>query len=428
MILKINIYMNWSERDKKVNWHPFSTSTEENIIAITHADGIYLFDENGNKYLDAVSSWWVNLHGHNHPVLTKAINNHLQNLDHIIFAGFTHPKAIELSEKLLKFVPGNYSKVFYSDDGSTANEVALKMALQFFYNKNEKRTKIIAFENAYHGDTFGAMSMSGKSIFNFPFQSNLIQEVVHIPVPINGYSQEEWSRVEQKFDLNTAAFIFEPLLQGAAGMTMYDSKSLDRLISLAKSKGVITIADEVLTGFGRTGKWFASEYLMEKSDIICLSKGITGGVFPLGVTLMNEKIVEAFNQESKEPKFYHGHSYTANSIACAVACANLDLLNDECMMNIHRIETNHLSFINKLKNKNVSNIRVLGTILALNFNSDSNSYTHEIRNKMYSYFIKKGVLMRPLGNVCYVIPPYCITDSQLEEIYNAIIDFANELN
>ncbi len=195
--------MNWSDRDKKVNWHPFSIPIEDGIIAITHAAGVYLYDENNSKYLDAVSSWWVNIHGHNHPVLKNAIINHLQNLDHIIFAGFTHPKAVELSEKLLSFVPGNYAKVFYSDDGSTANEVALKMALQFFYNKNEKRTKIIAFENAYHGDTFGAMSMSRKSIFNQPFESSLIEEVVHIPVPVIGYSDEEWNRVRNEFDSNT---------------------------------------------------------------------------------------------------------------------------------------------------------------------------------------------------------------------------------
>jgi len=420
--------MNWTDRDKLVNWHPFSVSTDSEIIAITHADGIYLFDENGNKYLDAVSSWWVNLHGHNHPYLKKAIVDHLKKMDHIIFAGFTHPKAIELSERLLKFVPGNYSKVFYSDDGSTANEVAIKLALQFFYNKKENRTKIISFENAYHGDTFGAMSVSGKSIFNAPFETHLVPEIIHIPVPVNGYSVDEWSRVEKLFEENVAAFIYEPLLQGAAGMVMYDPDSLDKLISLAKSKGIITIADEVLTGFGRTGKWFASEYLNEKSDIICLSKGITGGMFPLGITLMNKKIVDGFSENAIEPKFYHGHSYTANSIACAVACANLDLLNEDCIQNIQRIERKHLEFKNRFKNEKSSNPRVLGTVLALNFNSEANNYTHDIRNKMYSYFIKKGLLMRPLGNVCYLIPPYCITENQLEEIYSAILEFSNELN
>jgi adenosylmethionine-8-amino-7-oxononanoate aminotransferase len=218
----------------------------------------------------------------------------------------------------------------------------------------------------------------------------LFLEIIHIPVPVNGYSNEQWKYIESVFDSNVAAFIYEPLLQGAAGMVMYDCASLEKLISLAKSKEIITIADEVLTGFGRTGKWFASDYLKQKSDIICLSKGITGGMFPLGVTLMNQKIVD--------------------------------------LNNILRIEQKHLSFKEIFKNRNVSNLRVIGTVLALNFNSEMNSYTHDIRNKMYTYFIKKGLLMRPLGNVCYVIPPYCISNEQLEEIYKAIIEFTNELN
>jgi adenosylmethionine-8-amino-7-oxononanoate aminotransferase len=419
--------MNWSERDKKVNWHPFSAVESGDSIAITKADGVFLFDENGRKYIDAVSSWWVNLHGHNHPYLVNAANEQLRNLDHVIFAGFTHPKAVELSERLLKFVPGNYSRVFYSDDGSTANEVAIKMALQFFYNKDERRKKIIAFENAYHGDTFGAMSVSGKSIFNLPFDSQLIPEVIHIPLPINGYSQEEWSRVEKVFDSETAIFIFEPLLQGAAGMLMYDSITLDRLISLAKSKGIITIADEVLTGFGRTGKWFASEYLNEKADIICLSKGITGGMMPLGVTLMNEKILEGYSGKVKEFKFYHGHSYTANALACSIAVANLDLLDDSCLKEIKRIKEKHIEFIGNLNHPKIHTKRNLGTILAMNFGEAENSYDHGIRDKMYDYFMRRGLLMRPLGNVCYVLPPYCISDGQLDEIYTAMESFADSI-
>lgn len=419
--------MNWSERDKKVNWHPFSSEDSGDSIAITHADGVFLFDENGKKYIDAVSSWWVNLHGHNHPHLVQAANEQLKKLDHVIFAGFTHPKAVELSERLLKFVSGDYSKVFYSDDGSTANEVAIKMALQYFYNKDERRKKIIAFENAYHGDTFGAMSVSGKSIFNLPFDSQLITEVVHIPLPINGYSPEEWTEVAKQFDSDTAIFIFEPLLQGAAGMQIYDASSLDRLIALAKSKGIITIADEVLTGFGRTGKWFASEYLKEKADMICLSKGITGGIMPLGVTLMNEKIINGFSGKVKESKFYHGHSYTANALACSIAVANLDLLDDRCMKEIKRIERKHVDFISNLNHPKIHYKRNLGTIFALNFGEVENSYDHDIRERIYSYFMKKGLLMRPLGNVCYIIPPFSISDGQLDEIYSAILEFADTI-
>lgn len=419
--------MSWSDRDRKVNWHPFGKVDSGQAIAITHAVGIYLYEENGNRLMDAVSSWWVNLHGHNHPYLVKAANEQLQKLDHVIFAGFTHPKAVELSERLLKFVPGNYSRVFYSDDGSTANEVAIKLALQYFFNRNEKRKKIIAFENAYHGDTFGVMSVSGKSIFNAPFDSHLIPDIIHIPLPVKGYTENEWEQLERVFDENTAAFIFEPLLQGAAGMIMYDAKSLDRLISLAKSKGIITIADEVLTGFGRTGKWFATEYLEEKADIICLSKGITGGMMPLGVTLMNEKVVRGFSEEAKETKFYHGHSYTANALACALACANLDLLDQNCLDSILRIQRSHEKFIQRTNHSSINEIRSLGTILAMNFNEGSNSYDHSIRDVIYDFFIKKGLLMRPLGNVCYILPPYCITNEELEEIYSAIMELAESL-
>ncbi len=417
--------MNWKERDRKVNWHPFSSVNDEKIIPIIKADGIYLYDENGNKYIDAVSSWWVNLHGHNHPHIKSAIINQLNELDHVIFAGFTHPKAIELSERLLEFVPGNYQKVFYSDDGSTANEVALKMALQYFVNKGDKRKKIIAFENAYHGDTFGAMSLGGKNIFNQAFENWLIPEVFHIPVPVNGYTKEEWKNIESVFTNEVAAFIFEPLLQGAAGMIMYDGASLDRLIELAARNGIITIADEVLTGFGRIGKWFASDYLGNKADMICLSKGITGGVLPLGVTLVNEKIENAFKENST---FYHGHSYTANAISCAAACANIDLLNDETLKKIEFISDSHLQFIQSFQSENVVSCRSLGTVLAIEFKCENKSYTSEIRNKIYSFFLSKGILMRPLGNVAYVLPPYCITETELDFIYAAISEFADLKN
>jgi adenosylmethionine-8-amino-7-oxononanoate aminotransferase len=416
--------MNWSERDKKVNWHPFSAYSEKEILAIIKAEGIYLFDENGNKYMDAISSWWVNLHGHNHPYLLAAIGQHLKSMDHIIFAGMTHPKAVELAEKLLQFVPGNYSRVFYSDDGSTANEVALKMAMQYFYNIGKSRKKIIGFENAYHGDTFGAMSAGGKSIFNLPFQSHLLEEVIHIPVPVKPYSEQEWSMVEKCFSEEVAAFIFEPLLQGAGGMIMYDAETLNKLVSLAKSKGIITIADEVLTGFGRTGSWFAMDQISEMADLVCLSKGLTGGVLPLGVTLVNEKVLSGF-KTSEEIKFYHGHSYTANSIACAVACANLDLLNDDCMKRIKNIEKSNRDFIKNLNHPSIRDPRCIGTVLAINYGDGKSEYENSLRNEMYSFFIKKGLLMRPLGNVSYIIPPYCITNDELQMIYQSMLEFAD---
>lgn len=421
--------MNFSERDSKVNWHPFSAlNPDRKNIAIIKAEGIYLYDENGNKYIDAVASWWVNLHGHSHPHIVNTIKKQIEEIDHIIFAGFTHPKAVELSERLLKFVPGNYTKVFFSDDGSTANEVAIKMALQYFVNENKSRKKIIAFENAYHGDTFGAMSVSGKSIFNEAFNDKLFTEIIHLPSPENGYSEVEWSKIEKLFTDEVAAFIFEPLILGAGGMLMYAPELLDKLFSFAKKNNIITIADEVFTGFGRTGKWFATEYIEAKADIICLSKGITGGVLPLGLTMVNEKIENNFSAKNTNNIFYHGHSYTANALSCAVACANLDLLNDETKDKIDFISMKNKEFISQLNHSRIQSARTLGTILALNFEAKNNSYTSEIRDKIYSFFIKKGLLMRPLGNVCYIVPPYCISNEELDIIYDSILEFANDLN
>ncbi len=421
--------MNYSQRDSLVNWHPFSVlKDEQNNIAIVKAEGAYLYDENGNKYLDAVSSWWVNLHGHAHPHIIKALTEQAKQIDHVIYAGFTHPKAIELSERLLNFVPGDFSKVFYSDDGSTANEVALKMALQFFVNNKQPRKKIIAFDNAYHGDTFGAMSVSGKSIFNEAFNDKLLVDIIHLPSPEKGYTDTQWMEIEKCFTEEVAAFIFEPLILGAGGMLMYSAGIADRLLSLAKSKNVITIADEVFTGFGRTGKFFAAEYLNESVDIICLSKGITAGILPLGVTLVNEKIAENFSDKNTENIFYHGHSYTANAISCAVACANLDLMTDELKEKIAFISKMNADFVSNVQHKNINSPRALGTILAVNYSVSVNDYKSKLRDRIYHFFIKKGLLMRPLGNVCYIVPPYCITKEELEFIYSSILELADELN
>lgn len=421
--------MSLSERDSKVNWHPFSALSEEQCnISIVKAEGAYLYDENGKKYLDAVSSWWVNLHGHAHPHIVNVLSEQAKQIDHIIYAGFTHPKAVELSERLLKFVPGNYTKVFYSDDGSTANEVAIKMALQYFVNKNEARKKIIAFENAYHGDTFGVMSVSGRSIFNEAFNDKLFVDVIHLPSPENGYSESQWREIENYFAEDVAAFIFEPLVLGAGGMLMYDANVLNRLLSLAKNKNIITITDEVFTGFGRTGKFFATEYLNVKADIICLSKGITAGILPLGVTMVNKKVEDNFSSKNTNNVFYHGHSYTANAIACAVACANLDLMTDELRSRINQISESHLNFIKKINHSNILQARSLGTILAINYKDSQNNYKSNLRDKIYNYFIKKGLLMRPLGNVCYIVPPYCITQEELNFIYDSMLELADELN
>lgn len=284
--------MNLAERDKQIIWHPFTH--QKNMVSpipIVKGEGTLLFDENGNEYIDAISSWWVNIHGHAHPYIAQKIYEQALKLEHIIFAGFTHEPAIALAERLIKMLPGNFEKIFYSDNGSTSTEVAIKMALQYWWNRDEKkRKKILAFNNSYHGDTFGAMSVSDRSVFTLAFHDKLF-EVVFINTPTNENINQLSSLIRQQSS-EIAAFIYEPLIQGAGGMKMYDAALLNQLIKACKEENIICIADEVMTGFGRTGKLFASEYCVEKPDIICLSKGLTGGTMALGVTACNKKFMK----------------------------------------------------------------------------------------------------------------------------------------
>ncbi|MGZ6523430.1 MAG: aminotransferase class III-fold pyridoxal phosphate-dependent enzyme, partial [Bacteroidia bacterium] len=264
--------MDIQERDKNAVWHPFTQlKTAPLPIAIVKGQGAYFYDESGKRYIDGIASWWVNIHGHCHPYLTKKISEQLQTLEHAIFSGFTHEPAVQLAERLLKRLPENQSKIFYSDNGSTAVEVALKMAFQYWSNQSISKTKIIAFENGYHGDTFGGMSVGARNAFNLPF-SKLLFDVIHIPLPVKGKEPDAIEALKNALKQNDiAAFIFEPLVQGAGGMVMYSEKILTELIALCRTKNVITIADEVMTGFGRTGKFFASDHLDHKPDIICMS-------------------------------------------------------------------------------------------------------------------------------------------------------------
>lgn len=418
--------MSLSFRDKKVIWHPYTQmQTAESPIAIVKGEGVYLFDENGKRYIDAISSWWVNIHGHSHPYIAQKVSEQLNRLEHSIFAGFTHEPAIELAERLLKIIPGNHSKIFYSDNGSTAVEVAVKMAIQYWHNQGKKKNKIIVLEHSYHGDTFGSMSISSRGAFTQPF-SPLLFDVITIPFPSEEKKQETISTLKSeilKHKEDIAAFIFEPLVLGAGGMLMYDSEILDELISICKTNNILTIADEVMTGFGRTGKLFACEYLKEEVDINCLSKGITGGTMALGVTSCKENIFKAFLSEDKMKTFFHGHSYTANAIACTAALASLDLLLDNtCLKNISRISEQHKNFSKKPKgNSGVKNVRTLGTILAMDFlSSDKTSYFNSMRDELYNFFIEEGLILRPLGNTIYILPPYCITDKELAFIYQKI--------
>ncbi len=418
-----------SQKDKDFVWHPFThlKSAQENTI-IERGSGAYFFDDKGNKIIDAISSWWVNLHGHCHPYISQKIAEQLAKCEHTIFSGYTHEPAVNLAERLIKILPVNQSKVFFSDNGSTAVEVALKMSLQYWHNKGEERTTFIAFENAYHGDTFGGMSVGERNVFTNAF-TNLLFEVVHFPLPNEKNSdliKEQLTRMMQNHKI--AGFIFEPLVQGAAGMKMYGAMYLDEIIKLCKENKVITIADEVMTGFGRTGKLFASDHLKNKPDIICLSKGLTGGYMPLGVTSCSQFIYDAFVSDDKQKTFFHGHSYTANPLSCTAAVASLDVLEEKATLeSIERISNSHKKFLEKIKSHRVlKEVRQTGTILAFELNTEEEThYLNAAAEKITAYFAKKNILMRPLGNVFYILPPYCVSNEDLENVYTEIESFLN---
>ncbi|MDZ4665387.1 MAG: adenosylmethionine--8-amino-7-oxononanoate transaminase [Bacteroidota bacterium] len=421
--------MSWAEKDKKHIWHPFThLKTAADPILITKADGLYLYDDKGNKIIDAISSWWVNLHGHSHPYISKKVSEQLFSFEHIPFADFTHQPAIELAERLLQHLPSNQSKIFYSDNGSTAVEVALKMTLQYWHNKGEPKNTFIALENAYHGDTFGGMSVGARNVFTNAFENQLFN-VAHIPIP----TKENLEQIKEvigtwKENHSMAGFIFEPLVQGAAGMMMYEGDALEELIEFCKQNEIITIADEVMTGFGRTGKFFASDHLNSKPDIMCLSKGLTGGYLPLGVTSCAQLIYDAYISDDKTKTFFHGHSYTANATACVAALASLDLMEKkETLEQIQMIEKEHMIFLAEIKtHKACKEVRVTGTILAIELKTNEEThYLNAVSEKINSYFLSKGILLRPLGNVVYILPPYCITKEELQYIYKNIKEFLN---
>jgi adenosylmethionine-8-amino-7-oxononanoate aminotransferase len=418
--------------DQQNIWHPFTPLVGANKpILIESADGIFLKAHDGRQIIDAISSWWVNLHGHSNLHIAKAVAEQATILEHVIFAGFTHEPAIKLSANLLSILPPNQSKIFFSDNGSTAVEVALKIALQFWHNQGIVKTDIIALEGAYHGDTFGGMSVGERSIFTSPF-TNYLFNTAFVSFPEKGSEEKALQEFKAKVDLGTvAAFIFEPLVQGASGMRMYSAGILDKMIQYAQLHHVICIADEVFTGFGRTGRLFASDYLEGKPDLIALSKGITGGTLPLGATACSKSILKAFESGDFSKTFFHGHSYTANPLACAAANASFTLLlSDDCQERINAIQVSHKKFQEKLwgNKKNIIEVRTIGTILAIELlTPEATDYSNSMRAKIYDFFMTRNILLRPLGNVIYIIPPYIITTEQLESIYQVIEDFINEL-
>lgn len=419
------------ERDKKLVWHPFTPyKTIDEIIALVKSEGVYLIDENGNKYIDAVASWWVNLHGHSHPYLAKAIYNQALLLEHTIFAGFTHEPAVHLAERLIELTNMGFEKVFFSDNGSTSVEVALKMAIQYHYNKGTHKTKILALENAYHGDTFGAMSVAERNVFSTPFQ-NFLFDTSFIKAHSETENGTDISSIEAMLKTGEyAAFIFEPLVQGASGMIMYNAEWLETIISLCKRYNVITIADEVFTGFYRTGKAFACHYLNQSPDLMCLSKGLTGGMMALGATLVKSNIVDAFKKTEKHFTFFHGHSFTANPIACAAANASLDLTQEpDFISNVKRIENKlNESAIELKRHRKTKRVNSKGLILAIEIdNGNETNYLNPLSENATRYFLNKGYYIRPLGNVIYITPPVCISDVQLEDMMRCMTEYLDQL-
>lgn len=426
-----------SQRDRARIWHPFTQEKRvKDIIPITRGEGSYVMDEAGQQYLDLISSWWVNLHGHAHPQIARAIYDQAQTLEHVIFAGFTHTPAVDLCEGLSAILPKHLSRFFFSDNGSTAIEVALKMAYQYWANQGRvDRRLFISFEGGYHGDTFGAMSVGQQSGFHDAFQK-LFFEVKTLPYPHTWDDDLDVAAKEQhtlhqlktlleEHHANVAALIIEPLMQGASGMRMCRPSFMQQLIACARSFGVLVIFDEVMTGFGRTGRLFATDHLDISKDMapdfICVSKGITGGFLPLALTVTTETIYEGFLHEEWRYAFAHGHSYTANPLACAAACASLKLTTHPdtqrawvAIEQAHREGTHMLQ--NTLGPDIIGRVRILGTISAFDVLDPAVDMGH-----LKEAFHQAGLLLRPLGRTVYMMPPYCTTKDKIGVSYDTIL-------
>ncbi|MEP6493682.1 MAG: adenosylmethionine--8-amino-7-oxononanoate transaminase [bacterium] len=411
--------------DRRHLWHPYTQhATADEPLAIVRAEGAYLYDQSGRAIFDAVSSWWVTLHGHAQPEIAAAIAAQAATLEQVIFAGFTHEPAARLATELVARAPAGLSRVFFSDNGSTAVEVAIKIALQYWQNRGEPRGLIASMENAYHGDTFGAMSVSGRGLFTAAFGEHLF-EVARLPDPVDEDVVAAFEQLIATRGGEIAALIVEPMLMGAGGMRMWTAEALRGLRALTAERGILLIADEVLTGFGRTGPLFACDNASVSPDLMCLSKGITGGFIPFAATLAGERIFETFRSNEYAKTLFHGHSYTGNPIACAAALASLELLDERSADRRRSIERSHHAAARRLSAiPAIENVRVLGTVLALEVRSPDSGYTSATGPALRRFALEAGVLLRPLGDTVYVLPPYCATDADLALAYDTIAKFA----
>lgn len=411
-------------------WHPFTQHLLEPVTKkITRTEGAYLIDEDGRKILDLISSWWVITHGHRTPKIMQAIREATEQYDQIIFAEYSHEPAEQLAQELIRIAPHGLSHVFYSDSGSTCVEVALKMALGYFHNRGEPRSKIAVMAGSYHGDTIGTMSAGERGVFNAAYGA-LLYDVATIPFPAEGREQETLDAFEQLCrGGQLAALIVEPLVLGAGGMKIYPALVLRQLKAIAEAHGVLLICDEVMTGWGRTGTLFASEQAGITPDILCLSKGITGGALPLAATLCVPEIFEAHLSTDRSRTFYHSSSYTANPIACAAGLANLQIWREEpVLQRVQNLQMMQSRELVRFKNdQRFENVRQCGTITALDVKTQNSGYLSNVALRLKAFFRAHDVLLRPLGNVLYLMPPYCVTAQELQRSYQLIDEAADLL-
>jgi adenosylmethionine---8-amino-7-oxononanoate aminotransferase len=408
-------------------WHPFTQhALQPDMVRIERGEGAYLYAADGRRIIDAISSWWVVTHGHCHPAIVRAIQEQAERLTQIIFAGYTHEPAERVASALLKLAPRGLDYVFFSDSGSTSVEVALKMAFGYWHNIGEPRSRIVVMQHSYHGDTIGAMSVGARGVFNAAY-GPLLFDVTAVPFPSEGREQATLDALEAACRDRPAAFIVEPLILGAGGMLMYPAWVLKEMKRICESAGVWFIADEVMTGWGRTGSLFACEQADVVPDIACYSKGLTGGALPLAVTLCRPEIFDAHFSHDRSRTFFHSSSYTANPIACAAAKANLDLWQDPAVLarvgDVAAMQERALAPFRA--DERFKNVRRTGSITGMDLDVRDGGYLAGIGPKLLEFFASRNLLLRPLGNTIYVMPPYCITQADLDEIYAAIADAAN---
>lgn len=428
--------------DRRHIWHPYTQhATEAPPIVVSHAKGASLFTEDGREILDLVASWWTTVHGHAHPAINQALSDQAARMEHVMFGGFTHEPAAELATKLAGVLPGDLDRVFFSDNGSTAVEVALKIAYQYWRNIGEVgRDLFLAFDGAYHGDTLGAMSV-GRGCDFFPLFGELMCPVEALPfaetwdgdTEIEAREAQTLAAIEATLadhGSRTAALIVEPLMQGAIGMRLCRPQFLRAVIERARAHDILIIFDEVATGFGRTGTLFALEQVDVVPDLVCLSKGLTSGYLPLSVTVAREALFQSFLGDTFETALPHGHTFTANPLACAVALRSLALFEEEDTLDrIANISARHKAMLPDLAaHPKASRARALGTMLAFDLADEADGYKSDASLALRDWYIDHGLNIRPLGPAVYLMPPFCITDAELDRAYAGLIEGLDSLD